>query len=166
VPFIERSVRLGDPRVPQRFWDKTQPQEDGCWLWSGNVTGNGYGQIEAGGRKCAAHRFSYTLLVGDIGPSLTIDHLCRQPLCVNPSHLEQVTRWENVRRGNTVTGANHRKTHCFRGHALTRDNTYDFARITGSRKCKECRRAYLRNRRLRNKLRFQAIAKREEEAKP
>ena len=27
-----------------------------------------------------------------------MDHLCREPLCVNPDHLEPVTQRENLRR--------------------------------------------------------------------
>jgi hypothetical protein len=29
-----------------------------------------------------------------------LDHLCRNPRCVNPDHLQPVTNFENARRGN------------------------------------------------------------------
>jgi hypothetical protein len=45
-----------------------------------------------------AHRFAYMLLVGAIPPGLTLDHLCGQPACVRPEHLEPVTNAENLRR--------------------------------------------------------------------
>ena len=36
-----------------------------------------------------SHRVIYTLLVDPIPPALTLDHLCRRPHCVNPSHLDR-----------------------------------------------------------------------------
>ena len=76
-----------------------------CWVWKGSVfkkpTGS-YGQIRtghAGERKLVrAHRFSYEAFVGPIPEGLSLDHLCRNTLCVNPSHLEPVTHAENMRR--------------------------------------------------------------------
>jgi hypothetical protein len=46
-----------------------------------------------------AHRAFYEDYRGPIPPGLVIDHLCRVRLCVNPSHMEIVTRGENTRRG-------------------------------------------------------------------
>ena len=48
---------------------------------------------------CSAHRVSYALLKGTLVDGLDLDHLCRVRPCVNPDHLEQVTRQVNVRRG-------------------------------------------------------------------
>lgn len=52
------------------------------------------------GRTFCAHRLLYELLVEPVPDDLQMDHLCRTPTCVNPSHLEPVTPRENVRRGN------------------------------------------------------------------
>jgi hypothetical protein len=82
--------------------DRTQPAPSGCWLWTGTHNGNGYGQIaiRLGGvvTTVGAHRAMYAHLVGPIGDGLEIDHLCRVRDCVNPDHLEAVTREENMRR--------------------------------------------------------------------
>jgi hypothetical protein len=46
-----------------------------------------------------AHRVAYEQFVGTVPDGLELDHLCENKACVNPGHLEPVTRSENVRRG-------------------------------------------------------------------
>src|SRR5690349_14827083 len=111
--------------IEVRFWEKIAPEPNsGCWLWVGAVNDRGYGQIsnEAPSRKkIYAHRFSYELHKGPIQSGLDLDHLCRVRCCVNPDHLEPVTRLENVRRGDD--GAKNRgKTHCPQGHPYSGHN--------------------------------------------
>ncbi|KKK98629.1 hypothetical protein LCGC14_2640870, partial [marine sediment metagenome] len=81
-----------------RFWSRVKILKNGCWGWAGYLCGNGYGYIKINKRKIRAHRFAYTQLVGEIPEGLTIDHLCRNRGCVNPSHLEVTTIGENVLR--------------------------------------------------------------------
>ena len=45
-----------------------------------------------------AHRLAWEIVIGPIPDGLVLDHLCRRPVCVNPSHLEPVTDAENLRR--------------------------------------------------------------------
>jgi hypothetical protein len=83
-----------------RYFTKGAPGE--CWLWRGPRNGHGYGNIGRGGRGnglASAHRLSYELHVGPIPEGRDIDHLCRTPLCVNPAHLEPVSRGLNTHRG-------------------------------------------------------------------
>lgn len=103
----------------------------GCWEWIGAKGADGYGKFAIEG-FISAHRAAYTLLVGPIPDGLEIDHLCRNRACVNPDHLEPVSRSENIRRG--VAG----RTHCRRGHAFTPENT----RLgPDGRRCRACQRA-------------------------
>lgn len=71
-----------------------------------------------------------------IPDDLQLDHLCRNRLCVNPSHLEPVTCRENVLRGNGRCAANAKKTHCPRGHAYAGANL--LIGTKGERCCRKC----------------------------
>lgn len=130
------------------FWAKVDRCDpDHCWLWQGtpNVAG-GYGRLGKGG-YARAHRFAYELLIGPIPKGLTLDHLCRVRLCVNPKHLEPVTIGVNALRGVSPNAQNARKTHCLRGHPFNAKNTY--VRTDGHRTCRPCQRVYEHNRAVR-----------------
>ena len=83
-----------------------------CWHWTGAVQSRGYGvfTVKRSQRHPAdpellgcwlAHRFALRWIAGEeLDPELTVDHLCENKLCVNPAHLEQVTREENGRRAH------------------------------------------------------------------
>jgi hypothetical protein len=124
-----------------RFWAKVDLPADRtqCWLWRA-ATIRGYGSFRVAGQHHYAHRFAYELLVGPIADGLTIDHLCRRPLCVNPSHMEPVTRAENRARA-PISGAAKQhaaKTRCDAGHPLIETNL--LASSSGGRRCKICAR--------------------------
>ena len=119
-----------------RFWSKVE-KTDTCWLWTASKNHNGYGIFDINGKTQRAHRLSYELYKGKIPDGLQIDHLCRVRHCVNPDHLEAVTRKENILRGICFSAINKRKTHCYKGHEFTKDNTY--INPSGSRRCIICR---------------------------
>ena len=112
------------------FWAQVQPTGF-CWLWTGR-THDGYGRYSGG----SSHRIAYELLVGPIPDGLELDHLCRVTQCVNPDHLEPVTREENIRRRYLLV------TSCKNGHPFTPENTYPIpptVRRSGKRACRTCR---------------------------
>jgi hypothetical protein len=124
--------------MARRLIDKIQrdPANE-CWEWIGARGHGGYGQIRIDGQVKPAYRATYELFVGPIPKGKELDHLCRNPACVNPKHLEPVSHVENVRRGNA--GANNRdKTHCPHGHAYDDENTIYNAH--GGRVCRTCSR--------------------------
>lgn len=111
-----------------------------CWEWCGGaVNSKGYGHIKQGRALLKAHRVSWTLVRGPIPSGLTLDHLCRNRLCVNPDHLEAVSNRENILRGTSPTAINARKTHCQRGHELTAANIIHYPKTEHGHARRACR---------------------------
>ena len=124
-----------------RFWSKVDGSYGNCWEWKGGVAGKGYGSFYLNGRRIKAHRYAYQTLVGAIPEGLEIDHLCRNRKCVNPNHMEVVTRGENIRRGlwpDIGRQYQQKKTHCPQGHPYDEENTYLRPDRSG-RECRACR---------------------------
>lgn len=121
---------------------KVMIHPSGCWLWTGAKTPSGYGKINRNGRFQYVHRFAYEMAFGAIPTGLEIDHLCGNRSCVNPSHLEPVTRQENITRSGGASSVNASKTHCTNGHIFDEENTrFD---SDGHRRCRICNRAWRR----------------------
>lgn len=115
---------------------------DNCWLWTGDRDQDGYGRFNIGGVHYRAHRVALTLHAGPLRDDQVPDHLCRNPSCVNPAHLEAVSPQENNRRGYSVSAINARKTHCKRGHPLAGANLINHR--DGRRECRTCNLAWRR----------------------
>jgi hypothetical protein len=117
----------------ETFWSKVDKKcENECWNWNGIISKNGYGKF---GSKLA-HRISYELCIAEIPPNMTIDHLCRNRICVNPLHLEVVSLKENILRGEGTGAKNARKGHCSKDHILVPENIYSYR---GWRQCRKCK---------------------------
>lgn len=78
--------------VVQRFWqqvDSTAGPDD-CWVWRGPVHRQGHGTFPVPGIWSGppAHRIAYHLTRGLPPPGHVVWRVCKNPLCVNPRHLE------------------------------------------------------------------------------
>ncbi len=128
--------------LAERFWAKVDKSGD-CWVWTSCVDANGYGKFSVKNRSAYAHIVAVDLTRGGTPDGLELDHLCRNPACVNPDHLEAVTHVENVRRGVSGARAAERGravTHCRKGHAFDDVNTMVNATgpRAGRRHCRTC----------------------------
>jgi len=126
-----------------RFWANTRPIDDGCIVWTAQISTRGYGRF----MRIGAHRWILGHLRGcPLAPGEFALHSCDNPPCVNPEHLYVGDHAQNMRdmarrcRGlNVLARANAAKTHCPRGHEYTPENTRHNGR--GSRDCRACRRS-------------------------
>lgn len=128
---IEASFRVDEPT--------------GCWRWQKTIN-RGYPYIYWGGRAVLAHRLVYELKLGPIPDGLHLDHTCHSSdpscpggpcvhrSCVNPAHLEPVTKLENTLR-SVQNNVQSRKTHCPQGHPYAGENLWI---VNGERRCREC----------------------------
>lgn len=76
--------------------------KNNCWIWAYATNRDGYGVLQIKNKTVDAHRFMYELLKGKVPSGCELDHLCKNPLCVNPEHLEPVSHATNCRRGKNA----------------------------------------------------------------
>lgn len=142
------SIPIGSVLRPalDRFAEKIALTDSGCVEWIGGLNSVGYGQFWLGRTdlsetgKAYAHRWSYEYHVGPIPDGLHLDHLCRNRACINPDHLEPVSRRENILRGVSPSALAARTDECPQGHPYAGDNLY-VPPGTTHRCCRTCRRA-------------------------
>lgn len=124
-------------KIIERIKRMTSVDSNGCWLWRGSVR-DGYGRTKIPNSRLNAsvHRLSYSVFKKEIPEGLVIDHLCRVRGCVNPDHLEPVTKRENELRAPRwkVT-----RTHCPNGHEYREGNLRNTK--GGGKRCLACYRA-------------------------
>src|SRR3990167_8207987 len=87
-----------DDRLPQRFWDKVEPDPSGCLVWTAALR-TGYGMYSIRSKPVAAHRYHWEAVRGPVPDALVVDHLCRNRACVNLDHLRVTTIQQNVATG-------------------------------------------------------------------
>lgn len=119
-----------------------------CWIWRMAISSSGYAHTQVrfiDKIVAGAHCLSHLHFIGPIPPGYEVDHLCAVKTCVNPAHLEAVTKLENIRRSHPqmlAAGLLKRKEACNHGHPLRGDNIRIDYR--GGRRCKECDRRRVR----------------------
>ena len=116
--MYEKEIQRLSRSAEERFWSKVDTSGD-CWIWTGSVAGNGYGDFGASpSRHVSAHRFSYEQAYGEIPHGVVIRHQCDTPLCVKPTHLLPGSHSDN--KADSVT--RHRHAHGERhGHSRFSD---------------------------------------------
>lgn len=135
----QRAGRLKKVSSEERFWAKINlygeipancPELGMCWEWLGAKNWQGYGmmarKLDGKNTMMTAYRFAYEMIIGSVGNNLHLDHLCRNPACCNPLHLEAVPMSENLLRGHLQRVA----SYCPEGH--------EYSGLENFRHCPEC----------------------------
>src|SRR3990167_7531434 len=99
--------------------------ETGAWLWTGGITGSGYGAFWFKGRTIQAHRFAWTAFKGSIPAGTCLCHrfenLGRHN--VNPDHLFLGTMADNMQdaaaKGRTLAGENSKRAKLTASQAIS-----------------------------------------------
>ena len=80
-----------------RFMEKIEIQDNGCWVWTGCIKQNGYGQFGFQAKVYECHRLILQEKLGrPIHKKLDTRHLCGVRKCCSPDHVEESTRKENM----------------------------------------------------------------------
>jgi hypothetical protein len=101
-PSLAERLLANSTILPYDDPDFTHLNGDPCWVWTGNRNGKGYGRLSVRndrGRPTAiyAHRASLAAFKGiELRTEIIGLHLCNNPPCINPAHLESGTQYSNV----------------------------------------------------------------------
>jgi len=119
--------------VKERLLDRRRIDENGCWLFIGSTSSDGYGQLSVNYKLMVAHRLSaFIFLDFDLDSDEQVLHkpfICKSRRCFNPEHLYIGNHGNNMRDKSVTI------THCPNGHEYTQENTY---RGVNGKYCKRC----------------------------
>lgn len=98
-------------RPPEEYFFEKVDTSGPCWDWTADCDRDGYGRFSVGLRHgdlagtYRAHRWCWEFLCGVQLGELELDHSCRNRKCVNPDHLEVMTkRQHNAKTLSEVHG--------------------------------------------------------------
>lgn len=111
-------VAASDPKALARILRKVRYEGD-CWIWTGAVNQRGYAVATSSKQSVYVHRLTHWIVQGVVKDGYVLDHLCRNPSCVNPLHTEPVTSAENTKRGSGGAA----RSECPYGHGYDAANT-------------------------------------------
>lgn len=142
---IQRQIRGSvSERIAARVKIVPGPLDTPCHEWQGPRNPKGYGRFSIRpGHAIGVPRWVLSQKLGRAVPRTHVpDHLCRNPPCVNPEHLEEVTHRENQHRSPGLAAATRER--CPSGHEYTPENTITERTKAGyeARRCRICRRKY------------------------
>ena len=92
-------MRTGRPPtdVFVRIQSHITKTDSGCWEWNGVKNDAGYGMVWLNGKNHRVHRLILTKKLGRPLETCEVTrHLCNNPICSNPEHLDVGTTQDNI----------------------------------------------------------------------
>jgi hypothetical protein len=98
----------------ERFWNHIDVKSSNdCWNWKMRKDNDGYGRTQLFYpniyKKTGAHQIAWILSGNKIEDNQMIRHMCNNPSCCNPNHLNVGTAKDNaldcVNSGRTMVGS-------------------------------------------------------------
>lgn len=89
----EEKMKIVTSESKKIFHEKYVVKPNGCWEWQTRAE---YGHFCLKKINISASNFSYMAFIGPIKRGHIVDHLCMNKKCVNPNHLEMVTKSDNA----------------------------------------------------------------------
>ena len=115
-------TRLKDIPIKDRLLSKIDIQSNGCWIWKGSIQGDGrYGTFKFNGKYSNPQRASYTIFKKEIPEGYVIINCCGSTLCLNPDHLESVTKEQQLNRVKSY--------HKIMRHSKSSNNEFNWKKI-------------------------------------
>ena len=94
---MSRRPVMTDEELRKWFFEQRRITDNNCWEWIRGKNG-GYGMTSIKGKRILVHRYSLELhLNREIPKTLEVRHMCNNPLCFNPEHLQEGTHYQNMR---------------------------------------------------------------------
>jgi hypothetical protein len=94
---MPRRPNMNNEELRAWFFNQRTTNDQGCWEWTGVRIKDGYGMLSVKGQRFLAHRYALGLHLGrPIMPSIEVRHICHNPPCFNPEHLEEGTHQQNM----------------------------------------------------------------------
>lgn len=94
---MSRRPTMSEEELIKWFYNQKRVTDSGCWEWTRCING-GYGKVCINGKRMLVHRHSLELhLKRPVPKELEVRHMCHNPICFNPEHLQEGTHYQNMR---------------------------------------------------------------------
>lgn len=94
---MPRRPNMNDVELREWFFNNKTISDNGCWEWNGVRLKDGYGMLSVKGKRFLVHRYSLILHLGrEIEAKKEVRHICHNPSCFNPEHLEEGSHQQNM----------------------------------------------------------------------
>jgi len=103
APTIDLGFEPANRTLFDRLRTWCRIDTDGCWIWTGSVTGSEprpsghHGRTSIDGHAVSTHRAMWIAVYGEIPDGLCVCHECDKPPCIHPLHLWLGTHLDNMR---------------------------------------------------------------------